>query len=185
MLPKPMSVPATEQNRGSYLARHWYGKLSLAKSFWFNALVFGIIIFYSLLFVNITLFGLFRDEPDLAVVLIVSSSFIGICSLVWALVGLWRSAYFYMGRRTWSVLARLVTVVWLGWIGLYWFGFLQTLITTYFDCTLGRDLGKLAPLFTTGPCEVAWYPKHGLVVRRFRRSSLVGGGLGPVEDPFK
>ena len=125
--------------------------------------------------------GIYRRQPSSAVTLIVMVFAVGICILVWSLVGLWRSARGYKGRRIWSVSARVVTLGWLGLIIVYWISVSHTLLTTYYNCTTGRDFGEIAPLFDLGPCELAFYPKHGLVVRRLARDSFGPG----VVDPFQ
>jgi hypothetical protein len=159
-----------QPRKGSYFVRHWRGELSLAKSFWLDDVALGVVVFFGTGFLLGILAFEFHQQPGLAVVLIVSILFVGICTFVWSLIGLWRSACNYAGRRIWSVLARLVTVVWLGLVGLSWITASQKLITTYYNCTTGRDFGELLPFFDPGPCEVAWYPKSGLVVRRLART---------------
>jgi hypothetical protein len=171
---------SAEQDRRSYLARHWRGELSLGKSFWANDILFSSMVLFIILVSTRFIFERFRLEPSIAVALIVSMRCIAISSLVWAFVGLWRSARAYEGPRIWSVLARVVTALWLGGISLGAIISSQTLITTYINCTTGRDIGDLATLFApVGSCEVAWYPKHGLVVRRLWR-----GPTGNYMDIF-
>jgi hypothetical protein len=68
-----------------------------------------------------------------------------------------------------------------GLISFLWITSSQTLITTYYNCTTGKDFGEVAPFFDLGPCELAVYPKHGFVVRRRARSPLGGH----VVDPFE
>ena len=180
MPPEPTKIPATNQGSESYLARHWRGELSLAKTFWLDGIALSVAVFFLAAAIEEILFRHFQREPGLTVLLIVTTFLIGLCSFIWSLVGLWRSARSFAGSRIWSVLARLVAVVWLGLVSLFWITSSQTLITTYYNCTTGRDFGELARFFNLGPCEVAWYPKRGLVVRRLDRSSF-----GPAVDLFK
>lgn len=181
MDPEPANAPPVAPRQGSYLTRHWRGQLSLFKSFWLDAIALSVVIFPLSAVVTGYLSGIYHRQPSLAVTSIVVVLAVGICVLVWSLVGLWRSARGYQGWRIWSVSARVVTLGWLGLITLYWISVSHTLLTTYYNCTTGRDFGEIAPFFVLGPCEVAFYPKHGLVVRRRAHDSFGRG----VVDPFE
>lgn len=153
----------------------------MAKTFWLDDIALSVVGFVLTAVIAGILSLRFQRQPGTAVTLIVSMFFLVICSFVWALVGLWRSSRFYAGWRIWPVLARLVTAVWLGALSLFWIVLSQTLVTTYYNCTTGRDFGELAPFLEMGPCEILWYPKHGIVVRRLGRTH---SGQAVV-DPFE
>jgi hypothetical protein len=175
-----MTNPATEQTRRSYVTRHWRGEVSLAKSFWLDTVALSILIFFLTLLFAGYVAATFRREPGHAVLLIVVAFLIGLCSFVWSVVGLKRSARSYKGLRVWAVLAAIVTIPALGLMCLFWVSTAQTLIRTYYYCTTGEDFGELAPLLDAGaPCEVAFRKKQGLVVRR-----LAWSPSGRLEDPF-
>jgi hypothetical protein len=179
--PEPANAPAVAPRKGLYLTRHWRGQLSLFKSFWLDAIGLSVVTFSLSALGAGYLAGIYRREPSFAVTLIVTVFILGICILMWSLVGLWRSARGYKGRRIWSVSARVVTLGWLGLIIVYWISVSHTLLTTYYNCATGRDFGELVPFFVFGPCEVVFYPKHGLVVRRLARDSFGHG----IVDPFE
>ena len=182
MPPEQTKTAENEQRKGLYLIRHWRGKLSLPVSFWLNDIALSVVMYLLTLFSAATLAARFHQQPSVAVVLIVGTFLISTCILVWSLIGFWRSARAYAGWRVWSILARVVTVAWLGLVALFWITASDKLVTTYFNCTTGRDYGEVAPFFDLGPCEVAWYAKHGLVVRRLGRGAPFGM---PVPDLFE
>lgn len=100
------------QKGGSYFARHWRGELSLPRSYWLNGvLIFGIGC--NLLFViatAVTVLAL-RSNPGAAITLLLGEQALDITAYVWALVGTWRAATYYEGRRFWAVLARIGIVL--------------------------------------------------------------------------
>lgn len=178
---EPADALAVAPRKGLYLTRHWRGQLSLFKSFWLDAIALGVVIFPLAALASGLIGAHFQRQPGLAVILIEVVFVVPVCILVWSVVGSWRAAGRYAGRRIWSVLARIVTLCWFALIVATWIGPPHKLITTYYNCTTGRDFGELAPFFQFEACEVAWYPKHGLVVRRLAHDSFGR----PAVDLFK
>ena len=86
---------------GEYISNHWNGKLSLPKSYWLNFIIFGWIMKILYLLVN---------DIDEQVGKLVAVSVVAF--MVWALVGVWRSA----GKRGddgksvdgWGLVARII-----------------------------------------------------------------------------
>jgi len=177
MNPEPANAPLVARRRGSYFTRHWRGELSLLTSFLLNLIALSVVISPLAAFVAGLIGAHFQRQPGLAVILIEAVFAVPVCILVWSVVGAWRAARRYAGLRVWSVLARIVMVCWFALIVVTWIGPSYKLITTHRNCTTGRDFGELTPFFEFGPCEVAWYEKHGLVVRRLGRQSSFGGAV--------
>jgi hypothetical protein len=91
----------------SYVARHWRGELSLSRSWWINgALLFGIgVNAAAVIAITLTLLVL-RGTPALAVILALGELFLQVTALVWTIVGIWRAASRYSGRKLWAVWAK-------------------------------------------------------------------------------
>ena len=109
--------PITSQPRAvshsGWIARHWKGQLSLAKSYW----LVGVLLSFALVGATHAL-GYLMANANLSPVTggIVGSSTIltMIAIVVWQLVGIWRSAGNHMRatkRRFWAILARIAVVV--------------------------------------------------------------------------
>jgi hypothetical protein len=63
-----------------------------------------------------------------------------------------------VGPGALSTLACIEAILLFLWTVLLWYATSGKLITSYYDCTSERNLGPLAPLFDTGPCEVLIMP---------------------------
>jgi hypothetical protein len=93
---------------GSYFARHWRGEFSLPKSYWINGvLLFGLGCNLFLVIAAMLTVMVLRENPALAVLVIVIELALNIAAYIWALVGTWRAATKYQGPRAWSILARV------------------------------------------------------------------------------
>lgn len=95
----------------NYFVRHWQGKLSLVKSYWFNSILLSIIV------IGPYTFALDTGWLDGHSNIIFSISFVLLALTVWQLVGIWRSATFYLAEgnsRVWGYLARIAVVF--GWL---------------------------------------------------------------------
>ena len=108
------SIPAqSDADVQSYVARHWRGELSLARSYWLNGFLIvsvgGAVIFYvTPLMLALVVFGL-RYTPLEWVLALSFLAWFGLC--VWAWGGIWRSAGNYRGPRIWPIAARIAVVV--------------------------------------------------------------------------
>ena len=112
-------ITAAEQRRGGWIGRHWRGELSLGAAFWVNTFLLNGA--FSLLYKGLAY--LMGDDPGLGAWLAVQLllAFEAVMR-TWQVVGVWRSAGrfpgrrmrdgTYVGRRLWSVAARVVSVLW-------------------------------------------------------------------------
>jgi thiosulfate reductase cytochrome b subunit len=96
----------------SYVARHWRGDLSLARSYWVDGVLITILI-STILYVGVSVFGL--SSPGDAGRS--SAGFIVLAILIlvyaWQSVGIWRSAGHYVdrgGNKVWAILAKILVV---------------------------------------------------------------------------
>lgn len=88
---------------GTYFARHWRGEISLPQSFWVNGVVIG--------FAWMVAFQPLADLFVIAVWWYVIACIADYATIVWQLVGIWRSAGNYRGRRVWPILARVFSII--------------------------------------------------------------------------
>lgn len=102
---------------GSYVARHWRGELSLAKSFWLNGFVLGLVfrIAFSALLTGTYAAAASGGGPSIGLALVfLALMALNIALVVWQLVGIWRSAGHQAergGSKAWGVVARIVVIV--------------------------------------------------------------------------
>jgi hypothetical protein len=86
------------------IIRLWRGEIVLWKSFWLfgvgGAAVIGLPIFAAMMALT--------DVPDdtTATIFVFALGFL-LVYLIWAFVGIWRSANSYTGNRTWSIFAKV------------------------------------------------------------------------------
>lgn len=114
------TIPAVgEQPRGRWIGRHWRGELPLFDAFWINGVLVNIAF-------SILGWGenrLMGDDPHwLWVFIAVPMAVLMVPLTVWQVVGVWRSASHFpgrrlldgrhVGRRLWSVTARVVALIW-------------------------------------------------------------------------
>jgi len=88
---------------GTYFARHWRGELSLPQSFWVN----GVMIGFGWMVAFQPLVDFFVIAPWWFFVAWIADY----ATIVWQLVGLWRSARNYRGPRVWSISARIFSIL--------------------------------------------------------------------------
>lgn len=113
------AAPATaEEPQRSWIGRHWRGELPLSDAFWFNGVVLNLVL-------EFLFWGLDRlagDESLPGNVAGVALLAFGVAVAPWQVVGVWRAARRFpgrcladgrhVGRRLWSVAARVITVLW-------------------------------------------------------------------------
>jgi hypothetical protein len=106
-----MSQPgdATAARSNSYIARHWRGELSLPKSFWLNGFLIGLIS--RVLFSGLLTGSQFLGSVSVVVPVFLALQTLNLLVVVWILVGIWRAASNYAGRRLWAILAKIVVVI--------------------------------------------------------------------------
>lgn len=96
----------------SYIARHWRGDLSLARSYWLNGIVLSAVAVIALRIVLESI-RTANKEARLIVALAVLIAFYVLC--VWQFVGIWRSAT--PRYSLWGTLAKFCVI--LGWLFLF------------------------------------------------------------------
>src|SRR5215469_6944080 len=101
--------PESAQKQRCYLSRHWRGELSLAQSYWVNAVLVGIPI--NVYFRVVSLLPLERPIEFFEWRLI--PFLLCIPLQTWQYVGIWRSAGVRIreGKPGWAWVARLVVIV--------------------------------------------------------------------------
>ncbi len=100
------STEAAAPASGSYLARHWRGQFSLAKSWWLNGvLIFAIGIHVATIVVLMVVVTPLNETPILVYVIGLVALAVQVAGYVWALGGIWRSAYRHTGPKVWKYLA--------------------------------------------------------------------------------
>ncbi|WP_084398619.1 DUF4339 domain-containing protein [Henriciella aquimarina] len=85
----------TDRSLGGYLLSHWQGRFSLAKSFWVNGVVVGLlfhIVFWILIGIGGAIAPVFGGLTLLAYILL------ALALTVWQPVGLYRSAISYIRK---------------------------------------------------------------------------------------
>lgn len=93
--------------RGSYVARHWRGDLSLARSYWVNGLLLSFIAAFPAAILWWTFFGPLSvwTDPLKAAIGLAAAWGITVVVAVWQLIGTWRSATRHRSRGGWAVWA--------------------------------------------------------------------------------
>jgi tetrahydromethanopterin S-methyltransferase subunit G len=95
------SISSETQQRG-FLSKLVNGDFGLAKTYWLYGFVVGLII-------NV----LTRIIPSLGALAVILA--VAIPYQIMVLLGVWRAADKYQGRKAWAILAKIATV--LGWLG--------------------------------------------------------------------
>ncbi len=106
-------TPARSYPARNYIARHWRGELSLARSFWVNQMLLSLAF---LLAMSPLSFLLVRHPPGPQGLLIMALLFLSFTLAVatWACVGVWRSAARHeqrSGKHVWVNLVRVLVIV--------------------------------------------------------------------------
>lgn len=94
-----MSASTTASDRQSFLARLRAGDYGLAKTFWLYTVVVGMVANLVIGFI-----------PQASMVLVLTAVFL--MYYVMALVGTWRAASRYTGKKVWAILAKIMVGVW-------------------------------------------------------------------------
>jgi tetrahydromethanopterin S-methyltransferase subunit G len=95
------STSSETQQRG-FFSKLVNGDFGLAKTYWLYGFVVGLII-------NV----LTRIIPSLGALAVILA--VAIPYQIMVLLGVWRAADKYQGRKAWAILAKIATV--LGWLG--------------------------------------------------------------------
>lgn len=111
-----------EQVAGGYFTRHWRGQMPLGVAFWGNTIGLSSLVVIPLFFVGATLIGSSQNEYLARAIVIPLVSLPATIVLVWAIVGMWRSARLYAGPRWRQAMARMGAVVLGAFFGLLWIG---------------------------------------------------------------
>ncbi len=107
-----MEEAAVPESRPNYFTRHWRGELSLARSFWINEVLLGLLV---LLALAPLYFLLIRYPPSPASLLILLAVFLvfTLAMATWQGVGVWRSARLHQqrgGKQRWVLVVRLLII---------------------------------------------------------------------------
>lgn len=106
--PRPRAAPRPAP-QGSYIARHWRGELSLARSYWVNNLLLATPL--ALLLTGLmSWIGAKGDSLQVSAITVLAGMPLLLALNVWCLVGAWRAAANYLrehGSLLWGWLARL------------------------------------------------------------------------------
>ena len=128
------SAPTELHRTTSYFIRHWYGQLSLKKTFWLNYLLINFLIGFAHGFLKT--FAPTRDYRLVLLQIYVLTVLVQfIILLPWQCVGLWRSARAHMQatkRQFWGKAAQGICLFWIG----YTFVSLPITIPMYYE--MGR-----------------------------------------------
>jgi hypothetical protein len=94
---------------GSYLARHWQGRLRLPESYWRNGLGGGLLLAMIEYVVAVPMLASasFRLLPAMLICFMLANA----AFLTWAGVGVWRAANRHRENRIWAILAQATVVL--------------------------------------------------------------------------
>lgn len=104
-----------KQRKGSFITRHWQGRLSLPVSYWVIGIIVNLVVLYMVGWFETSTLPDFLDADGILYV----SAAGGVAVLIlviWQVVGTWRAAGAYMRRypgfrATWGVLARIMILL--------------------------------------------------------------------------
>lgn len=103
---------SVEPIRGSYLARHWRGELSLPVSYWVNGFIVTIVL--TRVGFVVPWDNFVSRSPKLYSVAIILLWIVVALTTLWQLVGIWRSAKHYLAQgksKLWGNLAKIAVVL--------------------------------------------------------------------------
>ena len=109
-LPPPSPPPLPRQPARGFIARHWRGEYSLARSFWIHHLLFSIVLVLAVGEIETSIFFAVRQPEALLICLGVSVSALSLFA-IWATVGVWRAATAWTGRRLYPDFAKLTMML--------------------------------------------------------------------------
>ena len=99
---------------GNFIADHWAGRHSLARSYWINGVIiagFGGALLVALISIVIAWGDL---SLQLSAAIGIAAFALGIAIWVWSAVGIWRSAGYHTGQGgsgVWAALARIIVLL--------------------------------------------------------------------------
>jgi hypothetical protein len=115
LMPGPIALPPPlpKQFGQNFIARHWRGELSLARSYWINHLVLGVGAGVALAALAA---GINRGAVEQPVRWLISLGLTWSAIVLfstWAWVGVWRAATAYRrsGKRVWGAAAKAMVVI--------------------------------------------------------------------------
>lgn len=108
-LPPPLPPPPSN----NYFARHWRGELSLAKSYWVNGVLIGLVVGVAVVALGFAVNRRGEAQPVVWMATLITTWVIVALFSMWQTVGVWRSASNYKagGKSFWGGLAKTVTVI--------------------------------------------------------------------------
>jgi hypothetical protein len=102
----------TQEKSNSYVARHWRGEVSLGRAYWLDGhVIFGIAINAFAVITGSVLLIALNGVPVLALSMAAPVLAFQLAGYIWAVVGIWRAANTYTGKKAWAVLAKIQMVV--------------------------------------------------------------------------
>jgi len=116
-IPEFFSPDADRSDSSShcYMARHWRGELSLAKSYWVNTFLLSVVILTVVTTVGLLTERIeFSDHPTVLAATLISFWLVGFLITPWQLVGLWRSASNHAtqtSRFFWPRVSQIIVVL--------------------------------------------------------------------------
>jgi tetratricopeptide (TPR) repeat protein len=122
-----------EQMAGGYFTQHWRGRMPLGVAFWGNTIGLSIVFVALLFFVAALFISSSQNEYLARAIVSPLVSVPALIVLVWAIVGLWRSARRYVGPRWRQAMARMCAVVLSAFFGLLWIGWPIQELNNYFE----------------------------------------------------
>jgi len=100
----PQPVPRVR----NYFVRHWYGELSLARSYWANGLAGAFAVGFLVAVLNVVVHRSADAQPIVWMISLIMTWLLAVLFTVWLSVGVWRSATEYQASSTkfWGGLAK-------------------------------------------------------------------------------
>lgn len=111
--PAPLPPPLPKQPAQNFVARHWRGELSLARSYWVNHVMLGGAVGLAVALIALAIDrGAVEQPVRWLISLGLTWSVISVFS-IWAAVGIWRAATAYRraGKHWWGAAAKLTVVL--------------------------------------------------------------------------
>ncbi|MFN3304730.1 MAG: hypothetical protein ACK44A_13550, partial [Roseateles sp.] len=163
--PRPVTRPAPQ---GSYLARHWRGELSLARSYWVNNILLATPLALALTGL-MSWIGAKGDSLQVSAITVLAGMPLLLALNVWCLVGAWRAAANYLRERgslLWGWLARVSLAL----------GALQLLASVLLGLlpNLGEFWQMARGIDPLGQARFSWSPDG----RSLRMEGVIGMGDG-------
>jgi hypothetical protein len=112
-LPAPLPPPLPRERPQNFVARHWRGEFSLARSFWVNHMVLGFGVGLAVAGLAHTINQRAVDQPVRWLISLTLTWSVIILFSSWTMVGVWRAATAYRreGKRYWGAAAKATIVI--------------------------------------------------------------------------